>query len=57
MGFSLADCTSNVLHAGSPLMLNGKLKDHQELWQALVKVEKMFATVPDEVTTAVPEKL
>lgn len=34
--------------AGSPLMLNGKLKDHQELWQALVKVEKMFATVPDE---------
>lgn len=31
-------------------MLNGKLKDHQELWQALVKVEKMFATVLDEVT-------
>ena len=30
-------------------MLNGKLKGHQDLWQALVRVEKMFATMKDEV--------
>ena len=30
-------------------MLNGKLKGHQDLWQALVRVEKMFATMNDEV--------
>ena len=30
-------------------MLNGKLKGHQDLWQALVRVEKMFATMDDEV--------
>ena len=39
------------MHAGSPLMLNGKLKGHQDLWQALVTVEKMFATKPEEVGT------
>ena len=37
------------LRAGSPLMLNGKLKGHQELYQALVKVENMFATMNHEV--------
>jgi len=35
---------------GSPLMLNGKLKSHFELWNALLQVEKMFDTMDDEVT-------
>ena len=35
--------------AGSPLMLNGKLKSHFQLWDALLKVEKMFETVDPEV--------
>ena len=30
-------------------MLNGQLKGHQDLWQALVRVEKMFAAMDDEV--------
>lgn len=30
-------------------MLNGKLKSHQDLWEALVRVEKMFATMDDKV--------
>jgi mannitol/fructose-specific phosphotransferase system IIA component (Ntr-type) len=34
---------------GSPLMLNGKLKSHFELWDALLQVEKMFDTMDDEV--------
>jgi len=35
---------------GSPLMLNGKLKSHFELWDALLQVEKMFDTMDDEVS-------
>lgn len=31
-------------------MLNGKLKSHFELWDALLQVEKMFDTIDDEVT-------
>ena len=30
-------------------MLNGKLKSHFELWDALLQVEKMFDTMDDEV--------
>lgn len=36
--------------SGSPLMLNGKLKSHFELWDALLQVEKMFDTMDDEVS-------
>lgn len=32
-------------------MLNGKLKSHYQLWDALLKVEKIFETKDDEVTT------
>ena len=31
-------------------MLNGKLKSHFELWDALLQVEKMFDTMNDEVS-------
>ena len=33
-------------------MLNGKLKSHYELWDALLKVEKMFDTTDNEVSSA-----
>ena len=33
-------------------MLNGKLKSHFELWDALLNVEKMLETTDDEVADA-----
>lgn len=33
-------------------MLNGKLKSHFELWDALLEVEKMLETTDDEVVGA-----
>lgn len=30
-------------------MLNGKLKSHDELWQALLEAEKLFATKDPQV--------
>ncbi|DBB12256.1 hypothetical protein WJX82_005134 [Trebouxia sp. C0006] len=45
---SLFQYLKTLTYAGSPLMLNGKLKSHFELWNALLQVEKMFDTMDDE---------
>lgn len=37
------------LATGSPLMLNGKLKSHNDLWYALLEAEKLFATKDPQV--------
>lgn len=48
----LAHFDFGSLSSGSLLMLNGKLKSHFELWDALLNVEKMLETTDDEVADA-----
>lgn len=49
--FICAD-NSHLCFPGSPLMLNGKLNSHFELWDALLKVEKMWETTDPKVQFA-----
>lgn len=38
-----------MYYAGNQLMLNGKVKSHDELWYALLEAEKLFATKDPQV--------